>query len=378
LPEPGLHLEEFPDVQQSAPRRTLHTVDELAAEGLIAPDQVGAIERVADDFAVAVSPEMLDRIRDQGPDGPLARQFVPSARELNILPEESEDPIGDGQYVPVKGITHRYPDRLLLIPIHSCAIYCRFCFRREKVGPGEEYLRPHELEAALDYIRSKPELREVILTGGDPLVMAPRRIKHIMDSLGALPNLDVIRFHTRVPLVAPERITDELIEVLHWNRITCIVLHVNHASEFGDAGRAALKKLRMNGFMMMAHSVLLKGVNDNVDAMTDLLRECVRNGVKPYYLHHCDLAEGTSHFRTNFDEGQALMRALRGRVSGLAQTNYVLHIPDGHGKVPIGPSYLSRDDQNYTVTDYKGEKHQYPLPPEAAGSEEGGAAYPPS
>lgn len=342
-------------------RRTLHTVEDLSREKLINPADRPDIERVADNFAVAVSPTMLDLIRKQGSDGPLARQFVPDAKELHILPEESGDPIGDSAYVPVKGITHRYPDRLLLIPIHSCAIYCRFCFRREKVGPGEEYLRPDELERALDYIRSKPDLREVILTGGDPLVMSPRRIKYIMDALGALPNLDVIRFHTRVPLVAPERITQELMDAMEWRGITCVVLHTNHASEFGDDGRAALKRLRKNGFMMMAHSVLLKGVNDNVDAMTDLLRECVRNGVKPYYLHHCDLAEGTSHFRTNFDEGQALMRALRGRVSGLAQTNYVLHIPDGHGKVPIGPSYLARDDTSYTVTDYKGERHEYPL-----------------
>lgn len=343
--------------------KTLHTTRDLLAEGLISADEVEDIEKVEDTFAIAISPEMLDRIEKEGPDSPLARQFVPNAKELNILPQESADPIGDAEYVPVKGITHRYPDRLLLIPIHSCAIYCRFCFRREKVGPGEEYLKKDELDAALDYIRSKPDLREVILTGGDPLVMSPRRIKYIMDELSALPNLDVIRFHTRVPLVAPDKITRELLDVLQTDKITCIVLHTNHASEFGDAGREALKKLRMSGFMMMAHSVLLKGVNDNPDAMTDLLRECIRNGVKPYYLHHCDLAEGTSHFRTNFDEGQALMRALRGRVSGLAQTNYVLHIPDGHGNVPIGPSYLERDTEKWAVTDYKGGRHEYPIAP---------------
>lgn len=344
--------------------RTLHTSEELLDAGLIEESEREAVDQVADKFAIAIPPEIRKRIAEEGPDSPLARQFVPDGRELTILPEESEDPIGDEAYVPVKGITHRYPDRLLLIPIHSCAIYCRFCFRREKVGPGEEYLKPDELEAALDYIRSKPELREVILTGGDPMVMSPRRIKYIMEALCELDNLDVIRFHTRIPVVAPERITDELIEVLQTDKITCVVLHVNHASEFGDAARAAIKKLRMAGMMLVAHSVLLKGVNDNAEALADLLRECVRNGVKPYYLHHCDLAEGTSHFRTNFDEGQELMRQLRGRVSGLAQPTYVLHIPDGHGKVPIGPSYLAREEHAWVVTDYKGETHEYPLPAE--------------
>jgi lysine 2,3-aminomutase len=344
-----------------SPNKTLHSVGDLVDHDLIAIGDLHEIDQVADDFAIAISPEMLARIKNEGVDSPLARQFIPNKRELNILPQESEDPIGDSHYVPVKGITHRYPDRLLLIPIHSCAIYCRFCFRREKVGPGEEYLKQEELDRALDYIRSKPEVREVIITGGDPMVMAPRRIKYIMDALAVLPNIDVIRFHTRVPVVAPERITQELIDAMTWDGITCVVLHTNHVTEFGEAGRAALKRLRMSGFMMMAHSVLLKGVNDDVDAMTDLLRECVRNGVKPYYLHHCDLAQGTSHFRTNFDEGQALMRALRGRVSGLAQTNYVLHIPDGFGKVPIGPSYLERTENKWLITDYKGEQHEYPL-----------------
>jgi lysine 2,3-aminomutase len=341
--------------------RTLHTTGELLAERLIDPTDRDAVDAVSDIFAVAISPEMLDRIRHEGPDSPLARQFVPSPQELHIIPEECSDPIGDAAYVPIKGITHRYPDRLLLIPIHSCAVYCRFCFRREKVGPGEEYLKPQELEAALDSIRSKPDLREVILTGGDPLVLSPRRIRYLMDQLNQIPNLDVIRFHTRIPVVAPERVTDELIETFETEKIVCVVLHVNHASEFGDNARAAIRKLRKAGVMLVAHSVLLKGVNNSVDALTDLFRECVRNGVKPYYLHHCDLAEGTSHFRTTFEEGQALMRAIRGRVSGLAQPTYVLHIPDGHGKVPIGPSYLERSGEKWIITDYKGQTHEYAL-----------------
>lgn len=341
-------------------RRTLRTPRELAEVGLISPDHVADIARVDEVFSIGVSPEMLDRMEPGQDHDPVSRQFVPDMRELEVLPEERSDPIGDVPYMPIKGITHRYPDRLLLIPTHSCAVYCRFCFRREKVGPGQEYLSPEEMASAIDYIRAHPDVREVILTGGDPLILSARRIRQIVADLAAIDHIDLIRFHTRIPIVAPELVTSELIDAFDTEKIICIVVHANHASEFGDAARATLKRLRKAGMMLVSHSVLLKGVNDNPDAMTDLLREFVRNGVKPYYLHHCDLVEGTSHFRTSFEEGQALMRAIRGRVSGLCQPSYVLHIPEGYGKVPISPTYLERDGDRWSVTDYQGGRHTYP------------------
>jgi lysine 2,3-aminomutase len=340
--------------------RTLRTPADLLQAGMISPADLEHVTRIQEGLAIAISPEMVGRMTPDRADDPISRQFVPDVRELTILPEERPDPIGDVPYMPLKGITHRYPDRLLLTPTLTCAVYCRFCFRREKVGPNQEYLSPQELAAALDYIRSQPEVREVILTGGDPLVLSPRRIGEIVRELAAIRNLDVIRFHTRMPIVAPERITAELLEVLDVEKIICMVIHANHAAEFGDAAKASIKRLRKAGFMLVSHSVLLKGVNDTPEAMTELLRELVRNGVKPYYLHHCDLAEGISHFRTTFEEGQELMRAIRGHVSGLAQPSYVLHIPGGHGKVPIGPSYLERDGDGWIVTDYKGIRHRYP------------------
>jgi lysine 2,3-aminomutase len=352
------------EVHVAKPRRTLRSAAALAEAGLIMPEEVAAVESVSEVLSIGVSPEMADRIEPGRRDDPVARQFVPDARELQILPEECPDPIGDLPYVPIKGITHRYPDRLLLTANHHCAVYCRFCFRREKVGPGEEYLKPHELEAALDYIRDHPDLREVILTGGDPLMLSPRRIAYIVEQLSALENLDVIRFHTRIPVVAPERITSEFLDAIETDKIICVVIHANHAAEFGATSKAAIKRLRKAGCMLVAHSVLLKGVNDTPAALTELLRELVRNGVKPYYLHHCDLAEGVSHFRTSFDEGMELMRAIRGHLSGLAQPSYVLHIPGGYGKVPIGPTYLERDDGGWTVTDYLGGRHRYPLEPQ--------------
>jgi lysine 2,3-aminomutase len=340
--------------------RTLRTPRELADANLISPDQVAEISKVQDVLSIAISPEMLARITTGQKDDPVARQFVPDLGELDVKSEERPDPIGDAAYVPVKGIVHRYPDRLLLIPVHTCAVYCRFCFRREKVGPGEEYLNESEMAVAIEYIRSHHDLREVILTGGDPLILSPRRIGKIVADLSATEHLDVIRFHTRIPVVAPERITPALMDALDTDKIVCVVVHANHASEFGQAAKNALKRLRKAGIMLVSHSVLLKGINDTPQALSDLLREFVRNGVKPYYLHHCDLVEGTSHFRTSFEDGLALMRAIRGRVSGLAQPTYALHIPGGYGKVPIDPSYLERSGDSWIVTDYLGGRHVYP------------------
>jgi lysine 2,3-aminomutase len=349
-------------IQNLKQRRTLRTPDDLVEAGLVSPDQLSDMARLDDVLSIGITPEILERMQPDPEHDPLARQFLPNVQELTILPEERPDPIGDVPYMPMKGITHRYPDRLLLVPNLSCAVYCRFCFRREKVGPGEEYLTQEEISAAIDYIRARPNLREVILTGGDPLVLPVSRIAQIVADLAAIEHIDVIRFHTRVPVVSPKLISDKLLEAIDVDKIICVVVHANHASEFSDAARQALKRLRKSGTMLVSHSVLLKGINDNPEAMTDLLREFVRNGVKPYYLHHCDLVEGTSHFRTTFEEGQALMRAIRGRVSGLAQPSYVLHIPGGYGKVPISPSYLEKEGDTWIVTDYQGGRHAYPPP----------------
>jgi lysine 2,3-aminomutase len=285
---------------------------------------------------------------------PIARQYVPRADELVTTPDELADPIGDHAHSPVKGIVHRYQDRVLLKPSHACPVYCRFCFRREMVGPGGEALSPSELEAALDYVRAHPEIWEVILTGGDPLILSPRRIGEIVRALDAIDHVGVIRVHTRVPVVDPLRVTDELIAALRAEKAVYVVLHVNHAREFTDAARAACRKLSDAGIVLLSQSVLLKGVNDDAATLEALFRSLVRHRIKPYYLHQGDLAPGTSQFRTTIAEGQALMRDLRGRVSGLCQPTYVLDIPGGHGKVPVGPGYL-RDDG--TIEDPSGETH---------------------
>ncbi|HEX2114052.1 MAG TPA: lysine-2,3-aminomutase-like protein [Alphaproteobacteria bacterium] len=324
--------------------------------GVLDPARKAAIDRVAQRYAVALTLVMLDAIDPADPNDPVARQFVPSAAELTSTSNELGDPIADAPHTPVKGITHRYPDRVLLKPTHACAVYCRFCFRREMVGPGGEALSPAELDAALDYIRARPQIWEVILSGGDPLILSPRRLREIVAALDAIDHVDVMRIHTRVPVVDPARISTELIAALRADKAVYLVLHANHPRELTDPALAACRRVIDAGIPMLSQSVLLKGVNDDPATLETLLRAFVRNRIKPYYLHHADLAPGTSHFRTTIEEGQALMRDLRGRVSGLCQPTYVLDIPEGHGKVPVGPTYLHEDG---TVEDPAGTRRSY-------------------
>ena len=339
---------------------TLRTLDALEREGLVTPDP--RLAAAAETMAIALTPEMLALIdrRDVAND-PIARQFVPSAAETMIAPEELADPIGDEARSPVKGIVHRYPDRLLLKPLHACPVYCRFCFRREKVGPGGEALSDAELEAALAYIRAQPGVWEVILTGGDPLMLAPRRLQALMAALDVIPHVAVIRIHSRVPIVEPSRLTDELVAALAPRRAALwFGVHCNHARELAPPTLAALRRLADAGIPLLGQTVLLAGVNDDVDTLDQLMRALVAARVKPYYLHHPDLVRGTGHFRVSIARGQELMRALRGRLSGLAQPTYVLDVPGGHGKVPVGPGYLGDDPDALTVEDAFGGRHPYP------------------
>ena len=338
----------------------LRTLEALQAEGLISPDP--RLEAAARSMAIAITPEMVALIdrRDVAHD-PIARQFVPDAAEMTIAAEELADPIGDEARSPVRGIVHRYPDRVLLKPLHVCPVYCRFCFRREKVGPGGEAMSETELTAALDYIGTHREIWEVILTGGDPLMLAPRRLADLISRLDAIAHVAVIRVHSRVPIVDPQRVSEQLIAAVRPNRATLWVgVHCNHPRELTESARAALARLADAGIPLLGQSVLLAGINDNVETLEGLMRALVAARVKPYYLHHPDLVRGTGHFRVPTARGQELMKALRGRLSGLAQPTYVLDVPGGHGKVPIGPGYLGDDPDALLVEDAFGGRHRYP------------------
>ena len=353
--------------------KTLRTTKDLLEAGLIGADGVNAAAEVAARYAVAVTPAMADLIDRGDPADPIARQFIPDLRELDSRPEELADPIGDDVHSPVPGIVHRYPDRVLLKATHACPVYCRFCFRREMVGPGgEQALSGARLDAAIAYIRENNAIREVIVTGGDPLVLAPRRIAEITRRLGEIPHVEVIRWHSRVPVVAPERVTPALVEALQApGKAVWIAVHANHARELTDAARAAIARLIAGGFPLVSQTVLLKGVNADAETLGQLFHALVALRVKPYYLHHADLAPGTAHFRTTIAEGQAIMRALRGRVSGLALPTYVLDVPGGFGKVPIGPDYVSAAGGVATIEDVAGGRHSYPVTSDAGPIDKG-------
>jgi lysine 2,3-aminomutase len=335
---------------------TLRLPSELVDAGLVAPERLDDLARVASRYAVAITADIGNLIDRNDPNDPIARQFVPDIAELTTTPGERADPIGDDTHSPVEGIVHRYPDRVLLKLVNVCAVYCRFCFRREMVGPGKQMLAPDKIDAALAYVRSRPEIWEVILTGGDPLVLSARRLAEIVKRIAAIEHVKIIRLHTRLPVVAPDKITPSLIRAMKApGKTTYVALHANHPRELTPAARAACARIIDAGIPMVSQSVLLRGVNDDVETLSALMRAFVECRIKPYYLHHGDLAPGTSHFRTTIAQGQALMRALRGRVSGLAQPAYVLDIPGGYGKVPVGPNYVGED----VVEDINGVKRDY-------------------
>ncbi|HOO81241.1 MAG TPA: lysine-2,3-aminomutase-like protein [Alphaproteobacteria bacterium] len=336
-------------------------------------------------YAYRITQNIKHAIKGDITNDPIAKQYLPQACELKVLPEERSDPIGDEAHSPVKGIIHRYPDRVLFKPANVCAVYCRYCFRREQVGPKDKKipgsLNPKEYTAALDYIRSHPKIWEVILTGGDPLVLSPRHLGEIMNALRAIDHVKVIRIHTRVPIADPARLTPALIDALASSPISPLIkankektdrsvcypdkalymaLHINHAQELTPEVRRTIKTLHQRGISLLSQSVMLKGINNDAATLANLYRELITLHVKPYYLHHPDLAPGTSHFRLSIKEGQSIIRALRGHLSGLCQPTYMLDIPGGYGKVPLTPCALEPlPAGGYNVTDYKGGQHIY-------------------
>ncbi len=340
--------------------RRLTDVEDLARAGLVDGASLGPLREVARRYAVAVTPAVAYRIA-AGSEA-VALQFLPSPDELDAATGERTDPIGDKANTPVPGIVHRYPDRVLLQPTTVCPVYCRYCFRRETVGGSDAgTLSRQDLEIALRYIRDHEAVWEVILSGGDPLILSPRRISAIADGLTPARHVRILRIHSRVPVAAPERVTAALVDALRLARQTVwLVLHVNHPDELDTPALEACARIADAGIPLLSQSVLLRGVNDDARVLERLFRTLVENRVRPYYLHHCDAAPGTARFRTDIETGRALMRELRGSVSGLCQPAYVLDIPGGAGKSPIGPTYLQRDGSSWQVTDYRGGVHRYP------------------
>ncbi len=343
----------------------IRRIDDLVAAGLIAPEAAPALARVVDRFALSLTAEMAALIDPADPGDPIAAQFVPCEAEFDVLPDETVDPIGDGPHEVAPGVTHRYRDRVLLKPTHLCRVYCRFCFRRDRVGHGEANLSEADLDRAFAYVAAHSEIFEVILSGGDPLVLSDRRLDAILERLEAIPHVEVVRIHSRVPVVDPTRVSEATARLLRRRFATWMVIHVDHPRELTEAAASAIGRLVDAGVPVLSQTTLLAGVNADAEVLETLFRRLVALRVKPYYLHHLDRAEGTARFRTTIDAGAALMRSLRGRLTGIAQPSWVLDIPGGYGKVPLGPQWVEEtpdgdgDRKRWRVRDPDGREHRY-------------------
>jgi lysine 2,3-aminomutase len=315
------------------PKSTIRNVNGVIQAGLAPASARALLEQVGRRYAVALPPALAALI--ETPDDPIGRQFIPDAAELITAPHESADPIGDEALSPVPGVVRRYPDRALLKPLLACPVYCRFCFRREQVGPDGGVLSAAQLTAAYEYIAAHAGIREVILTGGDPLILSPRRLSEILAALSTIPHVELLRIHTRAPVADPALVTDALTDALDIAAPLFIALHVNHARELTPAVGAALQKLQRRGIPILGQTVLLAGVNDSEASLADLFRAMLRMRIKPYYLHQLDPAPGTARFHVPIVRGREIIRNLRATISGTGLPLYIYDQPGGLGKVPL-------------------------------------------
>ncbi|MBM3578046.1 MAG: lysine-2,3-aminomutase-like protein [Alphaproteobacteria bacterium] len=348
--------------QTRGPSQTLISLDDLVDAGLIAEADAPSLQNVAKRYSIALTPEIAALIDRDDPNDPIARQFIPNPRESHSTPQERADPIGDDAHSPLPGLVHRYPDRVLLKLLSVCPVYCRFCFRRETVGRGKgELLQEHHVRAALDYIATRQQIFEVILTGGDPLMLSARRLEAVSRRLAEIPHVRLLRVHTRAPTVAPDLVTsDRLAAFRESGKRLFVALHVNHARELTESAREAIARLHESGAILLSQTVLLKGVNDSVDVLERLMRDLASLGVRPYYLHHPDLAPGTAHFRLSLAAGRRIYAELSRRMTSLALPAYVLDIPGGFGKARVAEGAAEPDGQGgWIIVDRNGQKRSY-------------------
>ncbi|HAU28840.1 MAG TPA: lysine 2,3-aminomutase [Rhodospirillaceae bacterium] len=309
-----------------------------------------------------ISPHLRHLIQAEDGNGPITRQFCASREEDVLMPDERDDPIGDEAHSPLPGLIHRYPDRVLLLPTQDCASHCRFCFRRTR--PQKSAIMNDEaLKDALAYIRTHAEIREVVLSGGDPLTLPPEKLSRLLTSLDSISHLIFLRIHTRMPITNPKAITKKRLSALTTkNHPLWMVLHVNHSSELTPECLDSCRKMQTMGIPLLAQTVLLRGINDDTDTLATLFRTMAANRIQPYYLHHPDLVPGTSHFRVSLKRGREIYAALRGKLSGFCIPHYVLDLPGGHGKVSIATDAIEtlKGENTATIRDRSGRIHEYP------------------
>ncbi|HUH12527.1 MAG TPA: KamA family radical SAM protein [Longimicrobiales bacterium] len=340
-------------------KESVTTVDQLVerfGEDNIDREQV---QKAIDGFNLRITPAALQFIREPG--DAFWNQYVPTAAE-NVVEDGIVDSLDEDRDSPVPNLTHRYPDRVLFLVSPVCATYCRFCTRRRKVGDPVK-IPVSEYESAFAYLREHTEVRDVIMSGGDPLLLSDRRIQFLLENLRAIPHIEIIRIHTRMPSHLPERITPELMEIIKAHHPVYVNLHFNHPDELTPAAEQAIAMLADAGVPLGSQTVLLKGVNDTPEVMKALMHKLILNRIRPYYIYQADVVAGGEHFRTAVEKGLEIIRALRGWTSGLCVPHYVIDAPGGGGKIPILPEYVqSITDTEVVLRNYAGKEFRYPLP----------------
>jgi len=334
-------------------RNSLTKPDEIAKRFKI---PLADIQEVEQEFKIRITPHYLSLIKEKG--DPIYRQIVPDKNEL-VDNELLEDPLGEDRDSPVHNVVHRYPDRVLFLISHVCASYCRFCTRKRKVGDPTK-ISWRFIDEGIEYIAAHPEVRDVILSGGDPLLLLDEKIEYVLQNLRRIPHVEIIRIHTRVPVFLPQRITGKLVRMLKKYHPLYVNVHFNHPDELAPITVKALGRLADAGIPLGNQSVLLKGVNDNPETMKKLMQKLLQARVKPYYIYQADMVFGTEHLRTKVEKGLEIMEALRGWTSGMANPYFVIDAPGGGGKIPLLPNYVLRlTEEEVVLRNYSGRVFRY-------------------
>lgn len=318
------------------------------------------VKRSKGRLAMAITPYFFSLIDKTDPNCPIRRQAIPRIEEFSVSRLDMIDPCGEDSHSPVPGLVHRYPDRVLLMVTESCAMYCRYCTRRRMVGEGQSPMSVEKFEEAYRYIRSKRAIRDVLISGGDPLMLKTGHLEYYLKSLRSIPHIDILRIGTRVPVTLPMRIDRKLVEMLKRYHPLYMSIHFSHPKEITPEVREACSMLADAGIPLGSQTVLLKGINDKPGTMKRLMQELLKIRVRPYYIYQCDLAVGTSHFRTPLSVGVNIIEKLRGHTTGYAVPTFVVDAPGGGGKIPVGPTYLlSQDKEKVTLRNYEGRVLEY-------------------
>jgi lysine 2,3-aminomutase len=343
-------------------KNRLTTVEQLEQYMTLTADEKAGCAHASHKLALAITPYFFNLIDRDDPDCPIRKQVIPRAGEMVLSEGEMLDSLGEDEHSPVSGLVHRYPDRVLFLVTDRCAAYCRYCTRSRLVSNAQDYNFHPEYEQGLRYIESHPEIRDVLLSGGDPLLLSDRKLEHLISRLRAIKHVEFIRIGSRIPVFLPQRITPELCDILRKYGPIWMSIHANHPKEATAELKEACERLAFAGVPLGNQSVLLKGINDDADVMAALIHRLLRMRVRPYYLYQMDLITGGAHFKVDVRKGIEIIRALRGHTTGYAIPQYVIDAPGGGGKVPINPDYVEKvTDEEIVFRNYEGKVFSYPL-----------------